>query len=48
MIIPSSSYWNVGIGRELGEVMNDPEGIQTMKTFGKNIAWLLKRIANYE
>jgi multimeric flavodoxin WrbA len=48
MIIPCSSYWNVGIGMEPGEVMNDPEGIQTMKTLGKNMAWLLKRIANYE
>jgi multimeric flavodoxin WrbA len=48
MIIPGSSYWNLGIGREPGEVMNDPEGIQTMQTLGKNMAWLLKRIANYE
>ncbi len=46
MIIPGSSYWNVGIGRERGEVMNDSEGIQTMKTLGKNMAWLLKKIAD--
>jgi multimeric flavodoxin WrbA len=44
MIIPGSSYWNVGIGREPGEVLNDIEGIQTVKTLGKNMAWLLKRI----
>ena len=44
MIIPGSSYWNVGIGREAGEVLNDAEGLQTMKTLGKNMAWLLKRI----
>jgi multimeric flavodoxin WrbA len=44
MIIPGSSYWNVGIGREPGEVMNDAEGIQTMKTLGQNMAWLLKKI----
>ena len=45
MIIPGSSYWNVGIGREIGEVNNDNEGIQTMKTLGQNMAWLLKKIA---
>ena len=44
MIIPGSSYWNMGIGRNPGEVKNDTEGIQTMKTLGQNMAWLLKRI----
>jgi multimeric flavodoxin WrbA len=44
MIIPGSSYWNIAIGREPGEVKNDNEGVQTMKTLGKNMAWLLKKI----
>jgi multimeric flavodoxin WrbA len=44
MIIPGSSYWNLAIGREIGEVMNDQEGIQTMKNLGKNMAWLIKRL----
>jgi multimeric flavodoxin WrbA len=44
MIIPGSSYWNIAIGREPGEVTNDNEGVQTMKTLGKNMAWLLKKI----
>ncbi len=44
MIIPGSSYWNIGIGREPGEVKNDSEGIQTMKILGQNMAWLLKKI----
>ncbi len=44
MIIPGSSYWNVGIGRQPGEVNNDTEGVQTMKNLGKNMAWLLKKI----
>lgn len=44
MIIPGSSYWNVGIGLEAGEVQNDEEGIQTMKTLGINMAWLLKKL----
>jgi len=44
MIMPGSSYWNLGIGRNPGEVLNDEEGIQTMKTLGQNMAWLLKKI----
>jgi multimeric flavodoxin WrbA len=44
MIIPGSSYWNIGIGREIGDVERDEEGMQTMKTLGQNMAWLLKKI----
>ena len=44
MIIPGSTYWNVGIGRDPGEVKDDEEGIRTMKTLGKNMAWLLKKV----
>ena len=44
MIIPGSSYWNIGIGREPGEVEKDEEGIRTMKTLGRNMAWLLKKV----
>ncbi len=47
MIIPGSSYWNVAIGRDPGEVLNDEEGIQTMKVLGRNMAWLLKKIGSY-
>jgi len=45
MIIPGSSYWNLGIGRQPGEVNNDLEGVQTMKNLGKNMAWLMKKIS---
>jgi multimeric flavodoxin WrbA len=44
MIVPGSVYWNIGMGREKGEVEKDEEGIQTMKVLGQNMAWLLKRI----
>ncbi len=44
MIVPGSSYWNVGIGREKGDVEQDEEGIRTMKTLGQNMAWLLKKL----
>jgi multimeric flavodoxin WrbA len=43
MIVPGSSYWNIGIGREKGEVMQDAEGVETMKVLGRNMAWLLKK-----
>jgi multimeric flavodoxin WrbA len=44
MIIPGSCYWNVGTGREKGEVENDEEGIRTMQVLGENMAWLLKKL----
>jgi len=44
MIVPGSSYWNIGIGRNKGEVLNDEEGLQTMRTLGENFAWLMKVI----
>jgi len=44
MIVVGSSYWNVGIGREKGEVLNDEEGLRTMKVLGENMAWVMKKI----
>jgi multimeric flavodoxin WrbA len=44
MIVPGSSYWNFVIGRDPGDVLKDAEGIQTMKTLGENMAWLMKKI----
>ena len=44
MIIPGSTYWNMAIGRDKGDVEKDEEGIRTMKTLGQNIAWLLKKL----
>ena len=44
MLIPGSSYWNMGFGLEKGDAKKDEEGLQTMKTLGRNMAWLLKKI----
>jgi len=44
MIIPGSSYWNMGFGLEKGDAKKDEEGLQTMATLGRNMAWLLKKI----
>jgi multimeric flavodoxin WrbA len=44
MIIPGSNYWNVGVGRAIGEVEKDEEGMTTMKVLGENMAWLLFKL----
>lgn len=44
MVVVGSIYWNIGIGREPGDVATDTEGIETMKALGQNMAWLLKKI----
>lgn len=46
MVTVGSSYWNIGIGLEPGDVEKDDEGMQTMKNLGQNMAWLLKKIAS--
>jgi multimeric flavodoxin WrbA len=44
MPIVSSQYWNMVHGNTPDEVRQDLEGMQTMRTIGKNMAWLLKSI----
>jgi len=44
MIIPGSSYWNLGIGLNPGDILKDKEGIATFKDLGNNMAWLLKKL----
>jgi len=46
MIIPGSNYWNIGSGRNIGDVEQDEEGITTMKVLGENMAWLLKKLGS--
>jgi multimeric flavodoxin WrbA len=45
MIIVGSSYWNIGIGREKGEVASDEEGMKTMRQLGENMSWLLQKVS---
>lgn len=45
MFVPGSSYWNVAIGREKGEVLNDREGLETVKTLARNMMFLLRKLA---
>ena len=42
--VVTSQYWNVVFGRDEGECEKDTEGMQTMRTLGRNMAWLLKNL----
>ncbi len=44
MIVVGSTYWNMVYGREIGDVMNDEEGMANMRNLGQNMAWLLNTI----
>ena len=44
MFVVGSSYWNLGVGLNPGDVMKDEEGIQTFKDLGKNMAYLLQKL----
>jgi multimeric flavodoxin WrbA len=44
LVVPGSTYWNVAFGREMGEVNSDEEGMKTAWNFGKNLAWILKKL----
>lgn len=42
MPIVTSQYWNIVYGRAAGDATMDTEGLQTMRTLARNMAWLLK------
>jgi multimeric flavodoxin WrbA len=44
MLVVGSIYWNLGIGREPGQVSDDDEGMRTMTRLGENMAWALGRL----
>ena len=44
MMVVGSQYWNQVHGNTPDEVRQDLEGLQTMRTLGKNLAWLLKSV----
>ncbi|HOO62611.1 MAG TPA: flavodoxin family protein [Synergistaceae bacterium] len=47
MIVPGSSYWNVGVGLAPGDVEKDTEGLENMNHLGRAIRWLGERTAPY-
>ena len=44
MIVPGSSYWNFAFGKNQGDVLQDEEGINTIRTLAENMSWLMKKI----
>lgn len=44
MPVVSSTYWNMVHGAVRADVLQDEEGLQTMRNLGRNMAWLLKCI----
>ncbi|MCS7237255.1 MAG: flavodoxin family protein [Thermoguttaceae bacterium] len=44
MIVPGSTYWNLAFGRTKGEVLNDQEGLETIRTLARNMAWLIRKL----
>lgn len=46
MPVVSSQYWNSVHGFTPADVMQDKEGLQTMRTLGYNMAWMLKSMEN--
>ncbi len=46
MIVVGSSYWNLGKGKDPGDVREDAEGMKTMKDLGDNMVYLLKKIGD--
>ncbi len=44
MPVVPSQYWNSIHGAAPGEVLQDAEGLQTMRTLGMNMAWMLRRL----
>ena len=48
MHVVSSQYWNQVHGFSAEDVKKDEEGLQTMRTLGRNIVWLLKAIESGE
>lgn len=44
MIVPGSSYWNIGVGLAKGDIEKDEEGLEIMNDLGKNMAWIIKKL----
>lgn len=44
MVVPGGGSWNLGFGRNVGEVRDDQEGMEAMGQLGRNMAWLLGKL----
>mgnify|MGYP001171423404 FL=1 len=46
MIIIGSTYLNIGLGQEMGEVADDQDGLEAMRQLGENMLWMLKKLTD--
>ena len=46
MPLVSSQYWNMAYGQTPGQAAIDEEGMQTMRTLGRNMAWMIRRLSD--
>lgn len=44
MIVVGSTYWNIGFGHAPGEITQDLEAVETLRCFGRNVAWVLGKL----
>ena len=44
MTVVGSSYWNVCVGREKGQALEDPESVSIMEKLGENMAYAMKKL----
>ena len=44
MPVVSSQYWNMVYGQTPGQAALDGEGMQTMRTLGHNMAWMIRKL----
>jgi multimeric flavodoxin WrbA len=44
IVVPGYPYWTFAIGRDIGDVENDSEGIESISNLGRNMAWLLRKV----
>lgn len=44
MPLVSSQYWNMVYGQTPGQAAQDEEGMQTMRTMARNMAWMIKKL----
>jgi multimeric flavodoxin WrbA len=44
VIVVGSTYWNMVYGKNIGDVLQDDEGMVNMRNLGENMAWLMKEL----
>lgn len=45
MIVPGSTYWNVGLALDKGDINQDQEALETIGNLTTNMAWFMKKLA---